>query len=116
MASNFRIIYLYIVSLITLIMIVGGIVFTVNNITSYFFPDSYVFFREKTVNEYAYNYEYDYEYDYDYDIADEKEAEIEKINYRNEKIKDSIVSLVVVTVGGIMYKYHWSIIGKERME
>ena len=36
MANNFRTIYLYIVSLITLAMIVGGIVSSVNNITSYF--------------------------------------------------------------------------------
>ena len=46
MANNFRIIYLYIVCLITLTMIIGGIVSTVNNITSYFYPDSYLFFEE----------------------------------------------------------------------
>ena len=44
MGNNFRTMYLYIVSLITLGMIVGGIVSTVNNITSYFYPDSYIFF------------------------------------------------------------------------
>ena len=48
MANNFRTIYLYIVSLITLCMIVGGIVSTINNITSYFYPDSYIFFEENT--------------------------------------------------------------------
>lgn len=50
MASNFRTIYLYIVALITLGMIIGGIVATANNIASYFYPDSYVFFRGR--NEY----------------------------------------------------------------
>ena len=52
MGNNFRTMYLYIVSLITLGMIVGGIVSTVNNITSYFYPDSYVFFEQESSNQY----------------------------------------------------------------
>ena len=110
MASNFRIFYLYIVSLITLFIMIGGIVSTVNNITSYFFPDSYVFFdTEETDKEL-----YDYDYDYDYDT--ENNNEIKRQNYRNEKIKNAIVSLVVIAVGGIMYKYHWNIIENERIK
>lgn len=104
MANNFRTIYLYIVSLITLGMIIGGIVSTVNNIASYFYPDSYVFFREESS---SYNY-------YDYD--DVRKNQIEKENYKNEKIKNTVVSIAVTAVGAIMYKYHWNIIEKERIK
>ena len=109
MSNNFRTFYLYIVSLIALTMIIGGIVSTVNNITSYFFPDSYVFFNKETISEDDYSY-----------IVDEDDEttknEIRKANYKNEKIKNEVVSDVVIVVGGIMYKYHWNIIEKERVK
>jgi len=110
MASNFRTFYLYTVSLVTLIMIIGGIVATVTNITSYFFPDSYVFFEEENTKDYD-----DY-YDDDYDYDNTKNNEIRRQNYKNERIKNAVVSVVVIAVGGIMYKYHWNIIEKERIK
>lgn len=98
MANNFRTIYLYIICIITLSMIIGGIVSTVNNATSYFYPDSYVFFEEDT------------------DDADEARRNlVEMQNYKNTKIKNMVVSIVVVSVGAIMYKSHWNIIEKERI-
>ena len=97
MNNNVRIIYLYIVSFITLGMIVVGIFSTVYNFTSYIYPTSYVFFEDDT-------------YDYSYDITTTKNSrEISKTNYKREKIKDGVVSLVVVALGGILYKYHWNI-------
>ena len=109
MANNFRTIYLYIVSLITLAMIVGGIVSSVNNITSYFYPDSYVFFSEtnSSISNSKYN-------DYDYETS--KNNLIKRENYKNEKIKNTVVSVAVIIVGGIMYKYHWNLIEKERIK
>lgn len=107
MASNFRTIYLYIVSLITLGMVVGGIVSTINNITSYFYPDSYAFFEQESST-------YSIDDDYDYDTT--RNNQIKRENYKNGKIKNTVVSLVVATVGGIMYKYHWNIIEKERVK
>lgn len=107
MANNFRTIYLYIVSLITLGMIIGGIVSIANNVTSYFYPDSYVFFSEESSS-------YDYDYGYDYD--DIRKNEIKKENYKNEKIKNTVVSVAVSVVGAVMYKYHWNIIEKERIK
>ncbi len=98
MNNNIRIIYLYVISFITLAMIVTGITSTVNNIASYFYPDDYVFFRE---------------YDYDDDYNDNYSYEIEKENYKTEKIKDSVVSLVVVVMGAVLYKYHWNLVKKE---
>lgn len=105
MGNNFRTMYLYIVSLITLGMIVGGIVSTVNNITSYFYPDSYVFFEQESSNQYDI-----------YDYEDTRNNEIKRENYKNEKIKNSVVSVAIIVVGGIMYKYHWNIIEKERIK
>lgn len=105
MGNNFRTMYLYIVSLITLGMIVGGIVSTVNNITSYFYPDSYVFFEQESSNQYDI-----------YDYEDTRNNEIKRENYKNEKIKNSVVSVAIIVVGAIMYKYHWNIIEKERIK
>lgn len=105
MGNNFRTMYLYIVSLITLGMIVGGIVSTVNNITSYFYPDSYIFFEQESSNEYDI-----------YDYEDKRNNEIKRENYKTEKIKNSVVSVAIIIVGGIMYKYHWNIIEKERIK
>ncbi len=105
MGNNFRTMYLYIVSLITLGMIVGGIVSTVNNITSYFYPDSYVFFEQESSNQYDI-----------YDYQDTRNNEIKRENYKNEKIKNSVVSIAIIVVGVIMYKYHWNIIEKERIK
>lgn len=114
MANNFRTIYLYIVAMITLGMIVGGIVSTANNIASYFYPDSSVFFEEEK-NSYD-KYDYGYDYNYNNEIDNARRNAIEKGNYKNEKIKNTIVSVAVIGVGAIMYKYHWKIIEKERVK
>jgi len=109
MANNFRTIYLYIVCIITLSMIIGGIVSTVNNVTSYFYPDSYVFFQEYEEDDYVSNYQKED------DIEESRRILIKKQNYKNEKIKNVVVSIAVIIVGAIMYKYHWNIIEKERI-
>lgn len=92
MGNNFRTIYLYLVSFITLMMIIGGIVSTANNLTSYAYPDSYAFFNSGYNNKIA------------------------RENYKKEKIKNAVVSSVVIVIGGIMYKYHWNIVENERKE
>ena len=99
--NSIRTIYLYIVCFITLGMVVSGIASVVNNIASYYYPDSYVFFENKYDN-------------YVYDYSEEEENEIEKENFKNERIKNAIVSGAVIIIGGIMYKYHWKIIERER--
>lgn len=110
MANNFRTIYLYIVSLITLCMIIGGVVSTVNNITSYFYPDSYVFYEDE-----ADSVKYDTSYNND-DFDSTRNNMIRRENYRKEKIKNAVVSVAVIVVGGIMYRYHWNLIEKERIK
>lgn len=112
MANNFRTIYLYIVTLITLCMIVGGIVSTVNYITSYFFPDSYVFFEEDN-NDYSVDYNNSYNNYNDY--SEQTNRLIKQNNYKKEQIKNAVVSIAVITVGSILYRYHWKLIEKERI-
>lgn len=107
MPNNFRTFYLYSISLITLIMIIGGIVATVNNTTSYFFPDSYIFFQDEVDD-------LEKDSDSNYDVTNN--YEIRRENYKNGKIKNIVVSTVVIAIGGIMYKYHWNIIEKERIK
>lgn len=67
------------------------------------------FFEEETSIS-----KYDSDEDYDYDTTIKNQ--IRRENYKNEKIKNAVVSIVVITVGGIMYKYHWNIIEKERIK
>lgn len=95
MSSNMRVFYLYIISLITLIMFVSGIVATVYNFSRCIFPTDYVFFDSYT------------EHSKDYD-------EVARQNYKTEAIKDIIVSGLVIIIGFSLYKYHWKTIEKER--
>ena len=113
MSNNFRIIYLYIVCIITLSMTIGGIVSMVNNIASYCYPDSYVFFQENDYDK-IYNVIKDNK-NSDSIVNNKRNNLIERENYKNEKIKGAVVSIAVIVVGGIMYKYHWNIIEKERV-
>lgn len=112
MANSFRTIYLYIVSLITLSMIIGGIVSTVNNVTSYFYPDSYVFFETETE---THSYKYDTSYNDD-EFETTRNNMIRRENYKKQKIKNAVVSVAVIVVGAIMYRYHWNLIEKERIK
>lgn len=103
MTNNVRTIYLYIVSFITLGMIVGGIASIVNNVASYYYPDAYIFFSEDSSDS-----------DYIYDYSETNERKIQRENYKSERIKNAIVSAAVIVIGAIMYKYHWNLIEKER--
>ena len=112
MNNNIRTIYLYIVSLVTLGMIVGGIVSLVNNVSLYFFPDDIAFYQEESNQNY--NYYDDYYNSYETDYTEAQENEIEKENYRTKQIKNATVSFAVIIIGVIMYKYHWNLIEKEK--
>ena len=107
MSNNIRIIYLYIVAFITLGMIVGGVFSTIYNMTSFFCPTDTVFFEEydNSINDYAVTSN---------PIKGIDENKVKRNNYKKEKIKDSVVSAVIIIVGIVLYKYHWKIIEKER--
>lgn len=99
--NNFRTIYLYTVSFITLIMLIGGIVSTVNNFMSFIFPTSSVFFNDTSY--YSNN-------------TNDNSLQIRRNNYTNQKLKNSIISMIVIVIGTVMYKYHWKLIEKERLK
>lgn len=102
MSSNMRVFYLYIVALITLLMFLIGIVFTVYNLAKYIFPNNYAFFENDDVRT---TYQADVAVNY---------TEIDRQNYKRETIKDLIVSGLVIVFGFCLYKYNWNVIEKER--
>lgn len=112
--STIRIIYLYLVCLITIFMAVGGFVTAVNHISQYFFPTSYSYYNYPVYYEDEdYNDEKFMEYDYK---ADQANQEIEKQNQKIRDLKASITSLALVAVSIPIFIYHWKKIELERKE
>jgi hypothetical protein len=104
--SKFRNLYLYLVSFVTLMMILGGIIFTVQNITDVVFPTNY--FTEVMPYEKSANLS-----------VEEKEAydENQKIiqeNRRMDSKKNVVKSIAVVAVAFPTFVYHWRKIEKEK--
>lgn len=99
MKSYFRVLYLYVISAITLAMIVGGVIATFNAVAEYKYPHSY------------YSSYYDDEDDYDYEEIQEKKY---KEDVRNAKM--IFTDIAVVLIATPLYVYHWGRIEKERME
>ena len=102
MSSNMRVFYLYIISLISLIMFISGIVAIVYNCTRYAFPTDYAFF-ENEGEIYTYT-----------KSLDTHSYETRRQNYKREAVKDIIVSGLVIGIGYSLYNYHWKTIEKER--
>lgn len=99
MSKYVRTIYLYVVSFITLCMIVVGIVGTVNSITSYYFPTVY----------YYSNYEYGTkEYNLGYND--------ELLSKKRSSLKEMFTFIAVAVVGAPLFAYHWKSILKEEKE
>lgn len=107
MSKYIRIIYLYIVSFITLGMLVGGIISFVNSVTEYFYPTDYIFFREENVDKYDYK---------EYSLIDESETQIEKENARIRQIKEIATNTAIIVVAIPLYIYHWKKVQTERIE
>ena len=111
--NNIRTIYLYVVAFVTLGMIITGIVVGVSNMTEYFFPTSYVFFEDE-YDDYTYDDSYNSYSFQEPDQSEVAENEIEKENYKTERIKGIVVSIAILIIGSVMYKYHWNMIQNER--
>ncbi len=113
--SKLRSIYLYLVSFVALMMILIGLIFTVQNITDVLFPTNYYYAPipiEKTKG-----------------MTEEELKKIEqenKINEQNEKMnyqnqitntkKNVAKSVAVVIVALPTFAYHWRKIEKEKKE
>lgn len=98
-SKKIRVIYLYLVCLITLGMILGGVVATISNIAEYMLPEKYI--------TYTYNTTYGEE--------DGKEETIYEEREKNENLKNIIYSITVTAIAIPFYTYHWKKIEQERV-
>lgn len=106
--SKLRSIYLYLVSFVSLMMILMGVIFTVQNITDVMFPTNYyyeMYPAEKTG-----------------DLSKEEQQKYEenqKRYYENtiiESKKNVAKSVAVVIVALPTFVYHWRKVEKEKNE
>ena len=106
--NKLRNVYLYLVSFVALMMILGGLIFTVQNITDVIYPTNY------------------YYENYPVDKGSALTAEEKKLNEENKKkydenrrteSKKSVAkSIAVVLVALPVFAYHWRKIEKEKKE
>lgn len=106
--SKLRSVYLYLVSFVSLMMILMGVIFTVQNITDVMFPT---------------NYYYDTYPSEKMEGVSEEEQKIyeenQKRNYENNRMenKKSVAkSVAVVVVALPTFVYHWRKVEKEKNE
>lgn len=109
MATNIRIIYLYVVSFIALAMIVVGFVSTVNAIASYCYPVVYYYGSSYYSDKDDYTYYYE-------DRYYEEELAVETRNEKRESLREGISYFAVTAVGVCLFGYHWNKIQSERKE
>jgi len=116
---NLRSAYLYLVCLVTLVIFISGIIFSITNLTDLFLDEGYY----QTAEEFAMRFE----------RLDPKTgqtqteltpAEIqnryaeylraEKNRQYNRNLRELINSLAALIVGGCFWVYHWRQIGADR--
>ena len=91
MSKNIRTLYLYIISFITLGMMVIGFVSFVNGIASYAFPTVSGYYSYDDDEYFKYNDEY---------IQDKKDD-------KRESLRNTISSFAVIAIGTPLFVYHW---------
>jgi len=105
--NKLRNIYLYLVSFVTLMMILGGLIFTVQNVTDVIFPTNYyeTYPVEKEGN------------------LTEEEKKLNEVNLQRnrenqmtESKKNVAKSIAVVVVALPTFLYHWKKIEREKKE
>jgi hypothetical protein len=101
-SKNIRIIYLYLIALVTLGMIIGGTVASIRNISELILPDREIDYSTayKDVTNTGINGRID------------TTAQINATKIRN--IKNVIYSVIVVGVGAPLFMFNWKQIEKER--
>lgn len=106
--SKLRNVYLYLVSFVALMMILIGLIFTVQNITDVLFPTNYYYeplpiekstgMTEKEIKAY------------------EENQKVNEQNQRMQSKKNVAKSVAVVLVALPTFAYHWRKIEKEKKE
>ena len=106
--SKLRSIYLYLVSFVTLMMILGGLIFTVQNVMDVIFPTNYYYETYPIEKEGNLSVEEKEKY--------EANREREEENRRTESKKNVAKSIAVVAVALPTFLYHWKKVEQEKME
>lgn len=115
-SKNIRTIYLYLVCLITLFMVIGGLIFTINSITEYIFPDNYRDYYYDYIDESFENGKVSIE-DYEkYIELNKYQDELKQKNRQREQLKEIIYSASVFIVALPIYLYNWRKIEKDRAQ
>jgi len=112
MSKYVRTIYLYLVSLITLCMLVVGVLGTVNSYVAYLMPTS--------TEYYEYSYPYDYyasEESYSQKLIAYKQDVINKKEGAQKKsLKTMFTYITVIAVSAPLFAFHFKSTNKERKE
>lgn len=106
--SKLRNVYLYLVSFVSLMMILMGIIFTVQNITDVIFPTNYYYEALPTEKTGSLSVEEQKSY--------EKNQKRYEENHNIESKKNVAKSIAVVVVALPTFAYHWRKVEKEKNE
>lgn len=131
-SKTIRIIYLYVVSFVTLMMIVGGFISTINAIATYLWPNNYNYYYT-TYDTQTYNLDKQrilndstltapqrndqisaIDDKYATILQNDSQEKIREENERNSRLKNIFTSLAVLLVSIPLYIYHWRRIEKEK--
>lgn len=113
--TKLRNIYLYLVSFVALMMIIIGLIFTVQNITDVLFPTNYYFETAPIKKTPSMTEEEFKKYEEEQRINEYNQ----KMNYKNQLTdskKNVAKSIAVVIVALPTFVYHWRKIEKEKKE
>lgn len=106
--SNMRNLYLYLVSFVSLLMIIIGIIITVQTVTDVIFPTNYYY--ESIAPEKTEQLSEEDKTKYD-----ENQTKFQE-NRMVESKKNVVKSLIVVIVALPTFAYHWRKIEKEKIQ
>ena len=113
--TKLRNIYLYLVSFVSLMMILIGLIFTVQNITDVLFPTNYYYETPPIQKTPSMTEEEFKKYEEEQKINEYNQ----KMNYKNQLTnskKNVAKSIAVVIVALPTFAYHWRKIEKEKKE
>lgn len=106
--SKLRNVYLYLVSFVSLMMILMGVIFTVQNITDVIFPTNYYYESPPAEKIGSLSVEEQKNY--------EENQKRQEENRNIESKKNVVKSIAVVIVALPTFAYHWRKIEKEKSD
>jgi glucan phosphoethanolaminetransferase (alkaline phosphatase superfamily) len=114
--SKLRNIYLYLVSFVALMMMIIGLIFTVQNITDVLFPTSYYYYESVPAEKTAGLTEDELKKYEEEQRIYKQNQEINARNQRTDSMKNVAKSIAVVIIALPVFIYHWKKVEKEKKE